>query len=1095
MAKKTKKISKKPLGKEPKSNSAQGSYTAKDIYVLEGLDPVRKRPGMYIGSTGIEGLHHLIWEVVDNSIDEAMAGYAKNIRVDLLPGNKVRVEDDGRGIPVETHKQTKKSALETVMTTLHAGGKFGGESYKVSGGLHGVGVSVVCALSSWMKVEVCRDGHVWVQEYERGKPQYKVKKTVKCENSGTTVTFLPDDEIFSKIEWDAKRVIDHLRQQAFLTKGVKIEILDQRKLPAAYQGFYFDGGLLSFIKYLNQTEKPLQEVPFYVNKELDKIEVEVAFLFNDELETKELSFANNIYTPDGGMHLTGFRSALTRVLNDYANKEGYLKDKDDNLTGDDVREGLSAIVSVKLREPQFEGQTKARLGNPPARTVVENVTGEALKDWLERHPQDARRILEKCLLAAKARKAAKAAKETVLRKGALDGLALPGKLADCSSRDPAESELFIVEGDSAGGCFSGDTKVALVDGRNVAFKDLVEEDRQGKKNFCYTIKKDGSISIASIINPRMTKQKVEVIKIILDNSEEIICTPDHKFMLVDGVYKEAGNLLPADSLMPLYRQYSRLGKRITIKGYEMVFDSKDKRWIFTHLLSDKYNLENWAYLKTEGFHRHHKDFNKLNNNPDNIIRLTGEEHLELHRRMAYKTLHRSDVIEKLRALHKTREYRTKISILMSAPKIKKLLSERAKKQWQNKDYKEYMTNKFLEFYAKNADYRKVNNERLRLAQKKYWNSEENRKRQAERVADYFQNNPKKRAELSMAAKSQWQNDQLKKWRSEKTKEQWTPEFRLQRKRAYNETHYRKAMIVFRDIYERTGAVDFRHYEELRKQTQDKSLLRHSTILERFFKRDVQKLKETVQNYNHKIKSLVRLEKKMDVYDLEVSRTHNFALASGIFVHNSAKQGRDRRTQAILPLKGKILNVEKSRIDKMLLNKEIKALVVALGTAIAESFDLSGLRYHKVILMTDADVDGAHIRTLLLTLLYRYFQPLITNGHVYIAQPPLYKLQKGKEFKYAYSDSEKVKILKELGRGEKAEAEAGVNIQRYKGLGEMNPPQLWETTMDPGNRVLKQVTVEDAVETDKLFDILMGQEVEPRKNFIQARALSVKNLDI
>jgi DNA gyrase subunit B len=648
------------MAKEKPENEVKKevSYSAKDIYVLEGLDPVRKRPGMYIGTTDTAGLHHLIWEVVDNSIDEAMAGYAKNIRVDLLPGNKISVSDDGRGIPVEIHKQTKKSALETVLTTLHAGGKFGGESYKVSGGLHGVGVSVVNALSSWLQAEVCRDGYVWVQEYERGKPQYKVKKTEKSKRTGTKVTFLPDKEIFSKVEWDLKRIVDHLRQQAFLTKGVKIEIIDQRTLPAFYQGFYFDGGLLSFIKYITQTETPLQAEPFYVHKEAENVDVEVAFLYKDELETKELSFANNIHTPDGGMHLTGFRTALTRTLNDYANKEGYLKSSDENFTGEDVREGLSAIVSVKLPEPQFEGQTKARLGNPPARTAVESVTNEALKDWMERHSQDARRIIDKCLLAAKARKAAKAAKDTILRKGAFDGLTLPGKLADCSSKDPAESELFIVEGDSAGG--------------------------------------------------------------------------------------------------------------------------------------------------------------------------------------------------------------------------------------------------------------------------------------------------------------------------------------------------------------------------------------------------------------------------------------------------SAKQGRDRRTQAILPLKGKILNVEKSRIDKMLANKEIKALVVALGTAIAESFDLTNLRYHKIILMTDADVDGAHIRTLLLTLLYRYFQPLIDNGYVYIAQPPLYKVQKGKDFRYVYTEAEREKAVKELS---KDKDKTGINIQRYKGLGEMNPSQLWETTMDPENRLLKKVTVEDAEGADKLFDILMGQEVEPRRNFIQAQALSVKNLDI
>ncbi|MBI2025024.1 MAG: DNA topoisomerase (ATP-hydrolyzing) subunit B [Candidatus Harrisonbacteria bacterium] len=632
-----------------KKDEKKPSYSAKDIYVLEGLEPVRKRPGMYIGTTDVAGLHHLIWEVVDNSIDEAMAGYAKNIRVELLPDHKVSIVDDGRGIPVEIHPQSKKSTLETVMTTLHAGGKFGGESYKVSGGLHGVGVSVVCALSEWMRAEVCREGALYTQEYKRGKPQYKVRKEGKCGATGTRVTFQPDPEIFKILDLDLKKILDHLRQQAFLTKGVRIEVFDSRK-GKDYHAFYYDGGLLSFIKYLTRTENPLQETPFYINKSAENVDVETAFLYQNENETQELSFANNIYTPDGGMHLTGFRSALTRSLNNYATENEYIKKTEDNLTGDDVREGLVAIVSVKIREPQFEGQTKARLGNPEARTATESVLGEAIKDFLERNSTEARRIMEKCLLAAKARKAAKAAKDTVLRKGVLDGLTLPGKLADCSSRNPAESEMFIVEGDSAGG--------------------------------------------------------------------------------------------------------------------------------------------------------------------------------------------------------------------------------------------------------------------------------------------------------------------------------------------------------------------------------------------------------------------------------------------------SAKQGRDRRTQAILPLKGKILNVEKSRIDKMLINKEIRALVVALGTAIAESFDINKLRYHKIVIMTDADVDGSHIRTLLLTLFYRHFAPIIENGHLFIAQPPLFRLQRGKEIKYIYNEEEMKKINKE-----------GWGISRYKGLGEMNPEQLWETTMNPGNRVLKKVIVEDAEEADRLFDILLGEQVEPRKQFIQSRAQFVKNLDI
>ncbi len=668
---------KKPLKKPIQNNNGSGSYEAKDIYVLEGLEPVRKRPGMYIGSTSVDGLHHLIWEVVDNSLDEAMAGFAKNIRVELLKNNRVSVTDDGRGIPVDIHSQTKKSALETVMCTLHAGGKFGGESYKISGGLHGVGVSVVNALSKWVKVEVCKDGGLYVQEYERGKPKYNVKKIGKCEQNGTKVSFEPDPEIFQKIEFDRKKIIEHLRQQAFLTKGVRIEIFDSREEKPFYHAFYFEGGLLSFIEYLNRNHQPIQKEIFYIDKYHDNIKVETALIYNDDTEAREYSFANNIHTPDGGMHLTGFRTALTRVLNDHARNINYLKSADENFTGDDVREGLTVIISVGLSEPQFEGQTKARLGTPAARTAVESVVGEALKEFLEKHSSDGKIIIERCLLAQKARKAAKAAKDTVLRKGALEGMTLPGKLADCSSKNADESELFLVEGDSAAG--------------------------------------------------------------------------------------------------------------------------------------------------------------------------------------------------------------------------------------------------------------------------------------------------------------------------------------------------------------------------------------------------------------------------------------------------SSKQGRDRKFQAILPLRGKILNVEKARIDRMLLNNEIRSLVIALGTAISDSFDISKLRYNKVIIMTDADTDGAHIRTLLLTLFYRYFRPLIENGNIYIAQPPLYRVQYGKEAKYAYNENDKEKAILEISKAQIAkrklqktdekdeevatEKRPAINIQRYKGLGEMNPDQLWETTMNPENRILKQVVIEDAQEADRLFEILMSDQVEPRKQFIQSKATMVKNLDI
>ena len=577
--------------------------------------------------------------------------------------------DNGRGIPVGIHKQTGVSALETVMTTLHAGGKFGGESYKISGGLHGVGASVVNALSIWLKVEVHQDGGKHIQEYKIGEPQAKVKKVGPSEYRGTVVTFEPDPKIFSEIKFNYQTILNHLRQQAYLVKKLRIRVMDLRdyegkiddakilyldslKLPAESFTFYFEGGLMSLVKHLNHGEKPIHDKVFYVEKEAEGIMVESSVQYVEEIDIKEISFANNIKTPDGGMHLTGFRTALTRTINDYARKNNIIKESEDNFTGDDVREGMTAVISVKLREPQFEGQTKAKLGNPEARTAVESVFGEAFASYLEENPGDARTIVSKVLLALKARKAAKAAKESILRKGVLEGLTLPGKLADCQTRDASEAELFIVEGDSAGG--------------------------------------------------------------------------------------------------------------------------------------------------------------------------------------------------------------------------------------------------------------------------------------------------------------------------------------------------------------------------------------------------------------------------------------------------SSKQGRDRRTQAILPLKGKILNVERTSIDKMLAFKEIKALVIALGAAIAEEFDISKLRYHKIIIATDADVDGSHITTLLLTLFFRYYAPIIEQGHLYIAQPPLYKIFKGKDVNYAYNDGEKDKLMK---------GKENYTVQRYKGLGEMNPSELWETTMDPSNRILKQVSVKDAEEADKIFEVLMGDNVESRRLFIESHAKAVQNLDI
>jgi DNA gyrase subunit B len=635
------------MNKEPERTR----YEAEDIQVLEGLEAVRRRPGMYIGSTDVRGLHHLIYEIVDNSVDEALAGYCNRITVTVHKDNSVMVEDNGRGIPVETHSKTGKSALETVMTILHAGGKFGGGGYKVASGLHGVGASAVNALSVWMRVDVRRNGKVYRQEYRIGVPTGPVEEIGTATDTGSTTTFLADKAVFNSLDYNFDVLLQRFRETAYLTKGLSIVALDERA--DREHTFYFEGGIVSFVRHLNRTRVPLHK-PLYIEKQVNSTVIEVALQYNDGYAETVFSFANNVNTVDGGTHLTGFRSGVTRTLNDYARKANLLKEAEANLSGEDVREGLTAIVSVKLTEPQFESQTKAKLGNAEVRTQVESVMGEGLTAWLEQNPAEAKKIIEKCLTAARAREAARQARDLVIRKGVGEAMTLPGKLADCSERDPAKSEIYLVEGDSAGG--------------------------------------------------------------------------------------------------------------------------------------------------------------------------------------------------------------------------------------------------------------------------------------------------------------------------------------------------------------------------------------------------------------------------------------------------SAKQARDRRFQAILPLRGKILNVEKAREDKILGSEAIRTIITALGAGIGDRFDTDKLRYHRVIILSDADVDGSHIRTLLLTFFFRNMSALIENGHLYIAQPPLYRIAVGKEHYYAYSDQEKDAMLKRLDGSKTI-------IQRYKGLGEMNPEQLWETTMNPERRTILQVIVEDAVRADETFSTLMGEAVEPRRHFIQAHAKNVRNLDI
>lgn len=596
----------------------------------------------------------------------------------------------------------------------------------------------------------------------------------------------------------------------------------------------------------------------------------------------------------------------------------------------------------------------------------------------------------------------------------------------------------------------------------------------------------------------MTKRDAQVIKLTLDNGEEIVCTPDHRFMLRNGEYKAAENLTTQDSLMPLRRKASsQQEKGITINDYEMVWDPYSEKWLFTHMLADWYNRWQHVYTKSDGDHCHHVDFNKRNNNPTNLQRLPKADHLALHRAHVSKTLHQPNVFAKLRQLKTTLAFRKAQSDRMKQPETRKILSSNAKSQWQDQTYKTYMGEKWQAFYKANKAYQEQNQRQLDQAQRDYWGVPENRDKQADRVKKIFETQPALKKSLSEKAKLQWQNDDLLLWRREQTSKQWTPEFRAQRQQTLRHTYYQKTLATLKQ-FEHQGVIDLAGYDALRCQTKDKSVLRFDTFCARYFDGDTRRATETVENYNHKIVKIEWQNEKRDVYDIEVPGTHNFALASGVFVHNSAKQGRDRHFQAILPLFGKIMNTERARLDKILQSDAIKALVSAVGTGIGEGFNIENRRYDRIVLMADADVDGSHIRTLLLTFFFRYMQPLVERGHLYIAQPPLYRIEakRGKEVRYAYSDSERDGVMNELKKkGLDTANTAQVVVQRFKGLGEMNAEQLWDTTMDPTKRTMLKVTVEDAAEADRTFDMLMGNAVPPRRAFITRHAKEVKNLDV
>ena len=1128
------------------------SYGASSITVLEGLEAVRKRPSMYIGSTGERGLHHLVYEVVDNAVDESLAGYCDTITVTLLADGGVRVKDNGRGIPVGMHPKEGRPAIEVVLTTLHAGGKFDSQSYAVSGGLHGVGAAVVNALSTRLDAEIERDGFTWNQTYLMTVPG-PLEQGAPSDRTGSTITFWADPSIFTETTaYNYQTLYRRIQEMAFLNKGLSITLRDERGDELVEDVFCYPGGLEDFVRHLGATRTPVHaniigfEDETMGTASTQRMSVEIAMQWNDSYTESVHTFANTINTQEGGTHEEGFRSALTSVVNVWARTKGHLKEKEPNLEGSDIREGLTAIISLKIGDPQFEGQTKTKLGNSEAKGFVQRVCTEMLRDWLDKHPQDGKDVISKATQAARARLAARAARDLTRRKGLLESSSLPGKLADCQSTDPRESEIFVVEGDSAGGCFSADTRVALVRGGSMTFAELVEEWKHCRRHFGYATDEHGDVHVVALESPRLTRQAADLVVVTLDSDERIRCTPDHLFRLRDGSYRRADALQADDSLMPLNRRTTEKGEQPGA-GYELVWANGRGRWEHTHHLADAYNLATGATHYRYGPVRHHADFNKRNNDPRNLRRMTSADHIALHAAQAVRTLgplwddpaYRERKVERLRR-SATRQWQD--------PAYRELKSQQGRAQRQDQQHNEAVMAAFRVYLAGLGDeQRQALRDRLDDAQRTYWADPEHRAAASERMRTYMAAHPELREHLSAVAQTQWQGEELLAWRAQETRAQWEQTGRREQHgaavrarwtehpehadkvgralrrnwenpkfpervaaglAAYRQTagtshgdavrqgHLRKGLRLMSDALQATDTpvAAVIAYELLRKQTAPTAPT-YSRMTEHFGG-DLDRWLEAAALHNHRVVAVEHLTDTEDVYDLTVNYFHNFALESGVFVHNSAKGGRDSKFQAILPIRGKILNVEKARIDRVLKNNEVQAMITALGTGIHDEFDITKLRYHKVVLMADADVDGQHIRTLLLTLLFRFMRPLIEGGYVYLGQPPLYKIKwNGGEIQYAYSDRERDGLISTGQEAGKKLPKSGEAVQRFKGLGEMNAEELWSTTMDPAQRVLMQVTLDDAATADELFAVLMGEDVEARRSFIQRNARDVRFLDI
>lgn len=1207
---------KKSLKQTKKTTKKQNDYGAKDIYVLKGLDPVRKRPGMYIGSTGPSGLHHLIYEVTDNSLDEAMAGYANEISVTFLPGNKVKCTDNGRGIPVGKHKQTGKSALETVMTTLHAGGKFGGDAYKVSGGLHGVGVSVVCALSKYMRAEVCRDKFLYAQEYAKGKVKTKVKKIKACKQSGTAIIFEPDPEIFkTTCEFNRKIILNHLRQQAYLTPGVKIKVIDERIKPRLSYNFYFEGGLKSYISYLLGGIEPRHDNVFYCKGEKEGMDVEVSLQYAKEMEFVEESFANNIYTGEGGSHLTGFRTALTRHINNYARKNNFLREKDENLTSNDVREGLVAAVSVKIREPQFEGQTKAKLGNPEARVAVEGVFGPAFAEFLEKNPSDARSIIENCLLSARARRAAKAARTTVLRKGVLDGLTLPGKLADCASKDPSESELYIVEGDSAGG--SGRQ---ARDSRFQAILPLrgkilnVERARLDRILSSEEIK-SLIVALGTAISQDFDINKLRYNRIILMTDADSI-TGDTSIFIFD---KKENNffLTQVDKFIKNCKDTTRY-QLLSFNQNTKKLELKEILQTIRHpLRTDLYEIKTYC-----GYPIKATDCHSVYVYENNEVKTKKSSQLKEGDVMVFpkKYPHQEkeyvlDIQEEVLGLTKKnvsikvpRQYIVNIPSTawcelvqpawagfqqkretagISRMAMGELIGiyDKVIQQWEQKidnvmprfnQLKSYLNHLAIDInrlsYNIYVPLQDWNGRNIPEFAKFYYNNHTHSLKTKFKLDKDFayllgwflgdgcatpqKKNPNRFSicineskaeryikELSRIIKKKFDSKAILEYRApnnivlhfhsfefglllkklgllgKKCNEKFIPNIFFNVKKEVQDALLRGLLQSDGFITVWTSKKTGRTKSIYGWQLSSEELIKG--ILTIFRQRGIFSGFSVRKNKDHRRKDGVMIKSNFNSYNLTISTVDYLMQTEDIWKgHKDADKlikyfkkvdCKKLIGKFVQPISNDFVGLKVRSIEKIKNPKD--EWVYDFSVAGHQNFiaGIGGCLLHNT--------DGAHIRTLLLTLFYRHFKEIVEKGYLYIAQPPLYKIQTGKRVEYAYNEVDKKEIVSDMlekkkttkGKSKMEEVELtkntdqenvgvgenvkAVNIQRYKGLGEMNPEELWETTMDPENRILLQVKIEEAKEADHLFDTLMGKEVMPRKKFIQSHAKKVKNLDI